>query len=516
MTTVFLADDEYYVRTSLKNNIPWTENDFSVIGEANNGKDALAKIVDSCPDICIIDINMPGLNGIELITALRQYPSLTCEYIILTGYNEFKYAQNAIRLGIHDYILKPIDYTLFLNSLKELKEKIGEKDLLSSRLQDLESENKQYRLDHYYNDLVNCNLSANSLRTFDKDFENDLVLSYESFRVILCDISAAKTVDISTLRKDIDERLKTFAHISCIDTKKRLFFIVDSKEGVIFQKFLQHLSILLKEYQIAFVLGIGSPYPSFDEIYLSFNEASIALKDANLGSKKVVQYQDIKDSTVTHPLHSKTKNALKAYIVNADMDNIASTLQDFYETLLHQNSTFNFIILQTLELLNLLIETLSSTSPLPISVLRLDENIFDQLNQLSTIENIEEWILSVYQKSITKIILSTTPVSDITKQIEQYVADHYTEPELSIPQISEELYLNYSYICYCFKRDKGITINDYINQYRIQKALEYFHNHADNVCLVAEKTGFNNASYFSKRFKKQVGLSPSEYMKTIH
>ena len=118
MLNVFLVDDEYFERTALKNHVPWAQNGFQVIGEAKDGKTAYRMISELSPDIAIVDINIPGLNGLELIEKLCQ-DRIFCRYIILTGYDTFSYAQKALRLGVHDYILKPINYGLFVQSLKE-------------------------------------------------------------------------------------------------------------------------------------------------------------------------------------------------------------------------------------------------------------------------------------------------------------------------------------------------------------------------------------------------------------
>ena len=111
MLKAVLIDDEYYERLSLKNTIPWKELGIQIIGEANNGLTALDIICKSLPDIAVIDINMPKLNGIELITKLNE-SNISCQYIILTGYDEFKYAQQAISLNVSDYILNPHARTL--------------------------------------------------------------------------------------------------------------------------------------------------------------------------------------------------------------------------------------------------------------------------------------------------------------------------------------------------------------------------------------------------------------------
>ena len=109
----------------------------------------------------------------------------------------------------------------------------------------------------------------------------------------------------------------------------------------------------------------------------------------------------------------------------------------------------------------------------------------------------------------------TASICAVTRNVQDYILQNYSDPELTIEDIARNLFQNYSYLCYCFKRDQGITINDYINQIRLNKALELFHSGVDNVGYVAEATGFNNAGYFSRKFKKFVGLPPSEYVKTL-
>ena len=162
MLKVFLVDDEYYERLSLKNSLPWEEHGLVVSGEANNGQTALEMMMADPPDIAIVDINMPKLNGLELISRLCEN-QLECRYIILTGYDEFKYAQQAIRLGVSDYILKPINYQNLCSALDELSREIQQEDTLNSHMKSLENENERFILEGYYNDLVNCNFSVQNI-----------------------------------------------------------------------------------------------------------------------------------------------------------------------------------------------------------------------------------------------------------------------------------------------------------------------------------------------------------------
>lgn len=97
MLKVVLVDDEYYFRRSLLNNIDWAADGFEVVGDANNGRTAFELITQTQPDIAVIDINMPEYNGLELIEKLQD-TGVNCKYVILSGYDEFRFAQQAIRL----------------------------------------------------------------------------------------------------------------------------------------------------------------------------------------------------------------------------------------------------------------------------------------------------------------------------------------------------------------------------------------------------------------------------------
>lgn len=515
MWKVYLVDDEYFVRTSLRQNLPWTENGFQVVGEANNGKTALEEITALCPDIAIIDINMPIYNGLELIQLLAKR-GIQCKYIILTGYNEFKYAQQAVRLGVSDYILKPIDYALLLTTLNELKEDILYATSLHRKINDLETEKKELLLEQYYNDLVNCNLSSHGSIYYDKTIlsEKDLIPGYSSYTIAILQV-------LPPLRSDeIHEILGPLPlpdFVCFHDIKKRIFFILDSSSHEEADSFLADLLRSLKILQFSPCIGVGKQYRNFSQLYLSYNEAQIALKNHSLLKKEIIYYDELNTDTTNdyHKLDIKIQHRLKACILGKNIGGTVQILNEFYDSLLHSDCLFQALIFSTIDLIHILVDALSSQLSMPVSVLKNSDNILDILNNMTDVAEIRNWTIQTYVSAIQNILSSTTNYSNVTTKIESFIMENYDNPELTIPLIAEQLYLNYSYLCSCFKRDKHITINDYLNNLRISKAVELFQNGIDNVTYVAERTGFNNSGYFSKKFKKAVGLTPSEYIKTI-
>lgn len=513
MIRVYLADDEFFVRTSLKENIPWTENDFEIVGEANNGKTAFEQILSLKPDIAIIDINMPGYNGIELITLLSE-KDISCRYIILTGYSEFQYAQKALRLGVDDYILKPIDYDLFVNSLKDVSQTLQSEASLLHKVENLQSENQKLILEQYYNDLINCSLTSNSTSFYTAELSSPhFLLHYSAFTLAIINTS------LSGRGSHLQELLQTMntniTFVNCADNQKRIFLIINSEQTENLHMFFENILNMLYSKGISAYIGVGNSYSAFEQIYLSYNEASMAIQNYEILNTSIIYYCKLKNSPDFSGLDTKTKNRLKTCILDKDPEKVKALIDELYLFFHTSKTTYNSVILYTMELIYLLTEILSSKASQPVSIIRSDENILDKLNAFSNIEGIHDWILVTYINSITELAAKDTCFSDITQRIEAYIANNYSNPELSIPMIAEKLYLNYSYLCLCFKRDKSITINDYLNQIRIDKAVEMFQSGIDNVGYIAEKCGFNNAGYFSKKFKKTVGISPSEYVKTL-
>ena len=121
MIKVFLVEDEKLIRESIKNNINWEKNGFEFVGEAPDGEMAISMIKKSCPDIVITDIKMPFMDGLELSHILKkEMPQV--EIIILSGYGEFDYAKEAIKIGVTDYLTKPITADQLLEALNKVKQ----------------------------------------------------------------------------------------------------------------------------------------------------------------------------------------------------------------------------------------------------------------------------------------------------------------------------------------------------------------------------------------------------------
>lgn len=513
MYNVFLVDDEYYERMSLKNSLPWEDLGMKISGEANNGLTAYEMMIENPPDIAIVDINMPKLNGLDLISRLCG-ENLQCQYIILTGYDEFKYAQRAIKLGVSDYILKPINYQNLMTTLNGIRQKIEQRSSVASHYHTLETENRRLHLERYYNDLVNCSFSIQSIDQYDKNLAQQLFLNYDSYQVAVFEFEEQPSLNgLYALQDKISESFGCFSLVSCPDNKRRLFFIFDGTQLGTLPNLIYDLLDFTASCGHTANAGIGSVCSELEKLFLSYNEACIALQNCAVRRQNVVSYSEIHMPT-QQVLDSKKKNLLRAMISSKETEKLGKFLTDIYAEFGKMRVPWDVIVLHTLEFINLLTECLSSQMSASISILGEEISILDTLNSKRNIDELCDWLIGIYNQSLSKISEKET-YSDITQCVETYIQKNYGDSELSITAISKSLFLNYSYLCYCFKRDKQMTINDYINQVRIQKAIELFKKKNDNVGYVAEQTGFTSASYFSKQFKKATGVPPTDYLKSL-
>ena len=128
MLKVMIVDDEYYFREALKVSLDWEELGFTICAEAKNGNDALLKADELSPDIVLVDINMPVMDGLEFVKEIKN-KGLDCKIVILTGHSEFQYAKQAVQLGVHNYLLKPVNEKELMESLLDLKELLKEKEI---------------------------------------------------------------------------------------------------------------------------------------------------------------------------------------------------------------------------------------------------------------------------------------------------------------------------------------------------------------------------------------------------
>ena len=198
MIKVLVVEDEYIIRKGMINTIDWLSMDCKIIGEGINGKEGLKLIEEFSPDLVITDIRMPVMDGLEMLKTAEE-AGLKFEKIILTSYGEFKYAQEGIKLGVADYILKPIDEDLLEKAVKKVKEKIEKENTLRN----VENITKTKEDIEFFSPRIYLGKDSDKNRYVEKTLEK--ILNCYSEKLNITDIADELDISVSYLSRKIKD-----------------------------------------------------------------------------------------------------------------------------------------------------------------------------------------------------------------------------------------------------------------------------------------------------------------------
>lgn len=374
MRQVMLVDDEYYFRKALRASIPWEENGFCVCGEAADGEDALEKMKGLCPDVALVDITMPHMDGLALSRRIRDQ-KLPVKIVILSGHNEFEYARQAVSLGVNRYLLKPVDDDELMQTLGELR-------------QELDQEEQQRR----------------EAEGWKRQARGRLPVGREM------PVAGLLTTALRT---------SLFMHLRTLSRKEARHIIAACFENA---RKGQAESALLP----AFCTDVGL-----------------------LCAELLAERDRLDPEAAVRAPHALARQ-------------------------------------------------------------------MERLLPLESPEEMEDWTKDTIGLTMDALAAGRRSKSEsLVHAIREFVGSHYTDEHLDIDMLVRRLYVHYSHLCHVFKRETGMTINEYITSVRMEQAKALFDAGSRMVLDVAGRVGIPDANYFGKLFKRQYGHSPRRYLETL-
>lgn len=538
MLKIMIVDDELYFREALKVSIPWNELGFNVCAEAKNGRDALEKALKLNPDIMIVDINMPIMDGLELVRNVNE-KGLDCKIIILTGHSEFNYAKQAVQLGVNNYILKPVDDEELIRSLIETKKTIEKEASIKIEVSTLRQQVKDslpLLKDKLLNELIQGNLIRDKHETMKKMEYLSINMNSEYYQVAAIELEYEESHGWN----DEDKQLWKFAvsNISsevlseqyvfdiCYDADDRICIIVGTKEmenksdisPLLYNRLEMIKNAVQKHLNFTVSIGAGNVKNDLFDIHASYKEAIVALKNKlTVGKNNVISYSTVSDSIIKRNLFTgEHRSRLLLNLRTADETEVQKLIRQIFIEMYDENVHHEILFVVCIELVAVCLEYiveagLSLKDILPNNRL----NIIEELQSKGSIDEMEGWIEEIYRHTMEMTKRSrSSKVSKLITEVKNYIADNYQNDSLSIDEIASKLFVNYAHLCFIFKRDTGVTINEYLTELRIKKAKELLDNGNILVLDVASKVGYADANYFGKCFKKYYGLAPSKYIES--
>lgn len=488
-----IADDEKFVRRGIIENIPWNSLGIDTIIESGNGLDCLKKAKEFHPDILIADIRMPKLNGIDLgreIAAI--YPK--CKIIMISAYSEKEYLKSAISLNVIAYVEKPI-------MLSELEEALQKAVRRIKEAQSIQEENGAYRI---YEDLLCKRMPAGAQQQFFQKISREA--AYYSVILVSCRDASLK---YRVLKEQVEEQF---------DAEKIYFFVYQdilphsyvllarSKSEIEFRKKLQNgMTAVMERLCGDFFISVGTVERTPAKIQASLDGA-VSANDLlfHRGYNTVVSAMEAVRME-EYELEPETRRQIIDYFAGGQREELLTALGQVFEEIRKSGRGYREAGLR--RAFEKLMEQFLKIERKGIIT---ELHVWERLFACRTIGEVETLFFQVIRVALPEDMVQNV----VVKRILLLVANEYGNPELSIPYICERLGVGKSRACGVFKEETGKTINEYITEYRMNKAKQYLY---EDLSLedVARLTGYSDSNYFSKLFKKVTGVTPTSYRRKM-
>lgn len=541
MKTILIVDDEYYFRQALKKYIMEFQDEYQVIGEANNGKTGIQKIKDLHPDIILIDITMPQMNGFEVIEYVI-YKNPISKFIIISGYDRFEYAQKAIQLGVQDFLLKPItsdNLYSCLNKVSNLIDSEREREHHLSELSQIQYNNKSYLRAYLASQLIQERYDINKLKTLTNGVNFRFTQDY--YAVLLFNARELppswKQEDIElyyfTVDNIIGDLLDPMASfISFTNMQKSLCLILgmDTLHYGNYKLWLTEMlkkiiSIIKKNEKYNYIISVGNCYPALEGIHSSYIEAVSLEQYCLFYEIQGIHYYSENSHNITDSAKVLVTEEFKRHLLVAmrqnnkvSINNLIDTIFDTLRLLKLYPDTF---LLQINNIILIIID-FATEYGIEKTLGSLHNFAVSKLLTIYSVSEIKQHILDIIFFTVQQAQSTSSPSNHkIIKKIKEYININYNNPNLNLEIISQTIDMNLQHMCFLFKKYTDITIGNYILQIRMEKAKNLLLDSMDNISQIAEKVGFEDVGYFSKCFKKYYGISPKNYItkglcKTVH
>lgn len=528
MLKLLIVDDEILVRLALKSSINWESNGFKLIGEAENGLDALNYIEKFKPDIVLTDISMPHMNGIELIKHIKEkYPQI--EVIILSCHNDFDFVREGMKLGAVDYILKlSMKLEDLIEVLNKVKEKINLNTLFSNDEILVKSQDEE-RLNFVLKLLNNNFESIEVLYEQAKQFEFPIKNKYYLAVILQKDKKNKNQVFkqspltniIDNIIKDVMSSYNMGIMIPFEEGKYLYIFsfgtisIYNENISKIENLCKKTITLINKFVQIESSCGIGGIVKGFENLKLSYEQAYEELKMNFYTGKSSI---NIYDKSHEEIIFIEDMQSYKILINTINILDINNFKTNFINWLLSLNNTYN-----DMQVVKKYIHKIILSLENNIKYLGLNEK-YTKSTQKAYILIQEQYYLNEIIETIAECIdefVQDTKLDEIfiyrreVMLAKEYIQNHYYE-EIKISTISKYINMNSDYFSHIFKKETTINFTDYLNKVRIEKAKEYMKTKKYKIYEIAHKVGYSNESYFVKKFKEETGFKPMEYIKKLN
>ena len=539
MLKIFLAEDEVIVRETIKRMIPWEELGFELVGEAADGEMALPLLIRQKPDLLITDIKMPFMDGLTLAKlAKKELPEL--KIVILSGYDDFNYAKQAISIGVEDYLLKPITKNALIERLSEIRSRYEHEKTQKEYYEKFQREMQAYEKNSsrdFFEALVRG--SMDMMEVYKKAEKLGVDIVAEAYNILIFTMNSEEDFSgqkegYSEWEAESLEMLEEFfsGHPSAMLFRSNIFsygvLLKGQKESIkeITKECVGKIQGILKrkESKREWFLAVGQPVERLSQIKKSYHTASRAFSQRYLYVENILYYDEME--MMEHRSGQADTND-NAYLKKVDVNALnPAILQKFLSNGI-QEETENFVKdyfyaigqepMESLVFRNYVILNVRFSVITFLKGLGCDTEGMEPENTEESGKNIESAI-AYAEKMVSQAITirdqnSGNKNRSILKTAVDFIESHYMEEEISLNTVANVANVSANHFSALFSQNMGQTFIEYLTSLRMNKAKELLRCTGMRSSEIAGEIGYKDAHYFSYLFKKTQGMTPSDYRK---
>ena len=532
MLKVFLVEDESVIREGFRDKIPWEQYGFQLVGEAGDGEMALPMIRKLKPDLLITDIKMPFMDGLSLSEIVKEeFPKI--KIIIISGYDDFEYARQAIKAGVDQYLLKPITRTTLRGVLLEMKEKIEqgmEQKDYQAQYQDEVQEFEQFSLRRFFEKILEGKLSVKEI--YEEAAAQSLQLTASCYNLLLFSIYEKAEVSSRESRERLIRKQEEVFHYFLRHPQYILFRFNVSCYGVLIKSEQSQMEELT-ENSLAHFKEVCAPEEDHLEWYVAVGTEVERLsmlpqcyKDAN----HYFAYRFIKPG-----LHVLSETTLSDCLAGQGEKNIGTVdfmqmdpeiirdflargedkeIHDFVESYLYNiQNALKSRMFRSYVILNIRFAVVAFLESIGADQAEYLEEIEHAVQMIRSEDSeIFEYFAGMLETAMgIRDRINSYQGGKMLKKALDYIDDHYDCDTLSLNLVAENIGMSASYLSAIFSQNMQKTFVEYVTEKRIEKAKKLLKQTDKNSGEIAKEVGYKDSHYFSFVFKKLQGCSPREY-----
>lgn len=499
-------DDEATIRKGLRETIAWNELQVEIIGEASNGQEALQLLRSLQADVVLTDIKMPVMDGLEFAEMIK-HEGIHTHIIMISGYDDFEYAVQALRLGVKDYLLKPVDIDLLIEIVKKVRHEQAE----------FEQDSFLKWLTHEINGTSDEHDWAN---------RNPLFVKNKPFHVICSQLSDYSLLMSSTLpaeRNEVGRQMREVigtsfrkAGLECTSAfihPNQLITILFMEEHAFYSAILEKLWELHRQWKgpHRLLFTVSQQFSRAEEIRMAYLQASAMMESPVLCQSPVLENHSVRDSAQL-PMYSPLTQIgqLLNCFIEQNRQGILDVAERIFMEFAARDLTYSDVYAICKKIITILEARLRELGKSTTVKLRFDHPL-DVL-----IYNSYAQIRNVFVEDLTVLYINviahneTSKSNSLIEKAKSFIIERLFD-EIKAAEVAEHIHVTPNYFSFIFKQAIGKNFNEYVNELRVDKAKEFLLCTDEKVFEIAERVGFHDYKHFVYVFKKMTGATPSIY-----